>query len=257
MTYSLAGKTAIVTGAASGMGLATVKALLEAGAAVVAADVSETGLASLPQGPRLVLAQCDVTVVEDVRNLVERAVEEFGALNVVCNSAGIYQEESFVDADDVWQRTMDINLNGVVNVCRAAIPALKQAGGGSIVNWASGAAFTASPNFAAYCVSKAAVVMLTKCIAVEYAPYGIRANAVAPGYVDTPMIARAASNYGSEAAWLESITRVQPLGIGTPDAIADVAIFLASDASRHMTGSVVVVDGGALARTSSLAPPQL
>lgn len=256
MMYSLEGKTAIVTGAASGMGRATVMALLDAGAAVLAGDVNEAGLASLPSNSRLVVAHCDVTVAEDVQGFVERAVGEFGALNVVCNSAGICKEEPFVDASEVWKRTMEINLDGVVNVCRSAIPALKQAGGGSIVNWASNSAFIASPDLAAYCVSKAAVLMLTKCIAVDHAADGIRANAVCPGHTDTPMMDRVASTYSSRAAWLESVTGVQPLGLGTPESIADVAVFLASDASRHMTGSAVLVDGGSLARSASLMPPQ-
>lgn len=254
MKHSLEGKTAIVTGAASGMGRTTVMALLDAGAAVVAGDVSEDGLTTLPSHPRLVVARCNVAVVEDVQSLVDRAIGEFGALNIVCNSAGIYKEESFIDASEMWDRTMEINLNGTANVCRSAIPALKRAGGGSIVNWASTSAFRASPDLAAYCVSKAAVLMLTKCIAVDYAADGIRANAICPGYVDTPMIASAASTYDNEAEWLENVTRVQPLGLGSPESIADVAVFLASDASRHMTGSAVVVDGGSLARSSSLMP---
>lgn len=252
--YSLDGKTAIVTGAASGMGRATVLALLEAGASVVAGDVSDTGLAALPPHPRLVVERCDVTNAQDVQRLVARAVSEFGALHIVCNSAGISQPESIVGASDIWQRTMDINLNGVLNVCKFAIPALQQAGGGSIVNWASGSAFTASPNLAAYCVSKAAVLMLTKCIAVDHAADGIRANAICPGWVDTPMAGGLSDAYGSKEEWLESVSRVQPLGLGTPESIADVAVFLASDASRHMTGSSVMVDGGGTAQSSSLRP---
>jgi NAD(P)-dependent dehydrogenase (short-subunit alcohol dehydrogenase family) len=254
--YSLEGKTAIVTGAGSGMGRATVLALLEAGAAVVAGDVNETGLASLPSSSKLAVSRCDVTDSADAQNLVELAVTRFGALNLVYNVAGICLEEPFVEAGKIWQRTMDINLNGVANVCRSAIPALKQAGGGSIVNWASINAFEAAPELSAYCVSKAAVMMLTRCIAVDYAADGIRANAICPGHVGTPMMERVASTYSSEEEWLESVVGIQPLGLGTAEEIADVAVFLGSNASRHMTGSAVMVDGGQLARSSSLIPPQ-
>lgn len=134
MAYPLEGKTAIVTGGASGMGRAAALALLDAGASVVAADVTKEGLASLPESPRLSTIICDVTNAEDVAATVDLAQKRFGTLNIVCNAAGICKEESFVDADEIWKRTININLNGTVNVCRAAIPALKLAGGGSIIN---------------------------------------------------------------------------------------------------------------------------
>jgi NAD(P)-dependent dehydrogenase (short-subunit alcohol dehydrogenase family) len=255
MQDSLGGKTAIVTGAASGMGRATVLALLDAGAAVVAGDVDKHGLCSLPPHPRLAVVPCDVTAIEDVERLVERAVTEFGALHVVCNAAGVCKEEPLVEASVIWNLTLDVNLNGVMNVCKAAIPALKQAGGGSIVNWGSTNSFEALPELAAYCASKAAVILLTKCIAVEHAKDGIRANSICPGWVDTPMVTRVAATYGSDAAWRTSVEKVQPLGLGTPESVADVAVFLASDASRQMTGSEVVVDGGWLAKSPTLTPP--
>ncbi len=247
MTHSLEGKTAIVTGAASGMGRATVAALLDAGAAVVAGDVNEAGLAGLPSNPKLVADRCDVAVAEDVQGLVARAVGEFGGLNVVCNCAGIHERESVVDASEVWQRTMDINLTGVLHGCKFAIPALKQAGGGSIVNWASVSAFRAERENPAYSVSKAAVLMLTKCVAVEHAADGIRANALCPGWVDTPMVRGFELFESGETVALEKIAEEQPLGLGTPEAIADVAVFLSSDASRLMTGSAVLADGGLMA----------
>lgn len=257
MTHSLGGKTAIVTGAASGMGRAATLALLEAGASVLALDVTEAALATLPTGPRLITSTCDVRDQDAVAAAVELAEKTFGALDIVCNAAGICTEEGFIDADVVWQRTLDINLNGTVNVCRAAIPALKRAGGGSIVNWGSINSFVASPELSAYSVSKAAVHMLSMSIAVEFARDGIRANTVCPGHTATPMMERVARTYPSEEAWKQSVAAIQPLGLGTPDSIADVVVFLASDASRVMTGSAVMTDGGQAARAASVAPPAL
>ncbi|WP_109212221.1 MULTISPECIES: SDR family NAD(P)-dependent oxidoreductase [Microbacterium] len=251
----LAGKVAVVTGAGSGMGRATALALLDAGAAVVVADRDPSALASLPSGDRLVRHTCDVRDPADTARFVERATSEFGELHAVFNAAGICREELLLDAGDMWTATMDVNVTGVLNVVRAAIPALKAAGGGVIVNWASNSALRASPALSAYCVSKAAVVMLTKCIAVEHAADGIRANVISPGYVDTPMIRAQAASYPSVDEWHQSVAVLQPLGIGSAESVADVAVFLASDASRHMTGSVVTVDGGAIARAPGIRPP--
>lgn len=251
----LEGKTALVTGAASGMGRATVLAMLEAGASVVAADVTEAGLASLPGNPRLTTTICDVTDVAGAAAAVELAESTYGALDVLANAAGICLEEPFGGVDVVWQRTMNINLNGTVNMCRAAIPALKRAGGGSIINWGSINSFVATPELAAYSISKAAVHMLSQSLAVEFAADGIRANTVCPGHTATPMMDRVARTYSSEAAWHQVVSAIQPLGLGTAESVADVVVFLASDASRIMTGSAVMTDGGQAARSASVAPP--
>lgn len=255
MAALLEGKTAIVTGAASGMGRATVLGLLAEGASVLAADVTEAGLASLPSSPKLATVRCDVTDTADVKAAVALAESQFGTLDVVCNAAGICTEEAFGEVDDVWHRTLNINLNGTVNMCRAAIPALKRAGGGSIINWGSINSFVATPELSAYSISKAAVHMLSMSLAVEFAPDGIRANTVCPGHTATPMMERVARTYPSEAAWQQAVTAIQPLGLGTPDAVADVVVFLASDASRIITGSAVMTDGGQAARSASVAPP--
>lgn len=254
MSQSLQGKTAIVTGATSGMGRAAALALRDAGANVVASGRSADGLAGLPTDPRFIAMRVDVTDKADAQALVDRAVAEFGSLDIVLNAAGVAQEGSFVD-DEGWDRTIDINLNGVVNVCRAAIPALRTAGGGSIVNWGSTNSFEGSADFSAYCVSKAAVLMLTKCLAIDHAPDNIRVNALCPGYVDTPMLDRHADNYSSRDEWLDSVAAAQPLGLASPESVADVAVFLASDASRVMTGSAVMADGGWTARAASVHPP--
>lgn len=255
MAEPLEGKVAVVTGAASGMGYATVVAMLDAGASVIAADISEQGLSSLAPHERLVTVRCDVTSRDDVQNVMAAAREAFGGVDVLCTSAGICQPESILDSGAVWARTMDINVNGTLHACQAAIPRMRERGGGSIVTWASTNAFQATPNLAAYNVSKAAVLMLTKSIAVDHAIDGIRANAICPGWVRTPMAGDLAKAYGSEEAWLASIAKTQPLGLTSPNSVAATAVFLASDASSMMTGSAVMVDGGLTAKSASTSPP--
>lgn len=255
MTYDLTGKTAIVTGATSGMGNAAALALRDAGANVVASGRNHDALALLPAGAGFVVMRVDVTSREDAHTLVERAVVDFGGLDIVFNAAGMATEGSFIDDEEVWDRILDTNLNGVVNVCRAALPALQQRGGGSIVNWASTNSFESAPQFSAYSVSKAAVLALSQALAIDYAPDGIRVHALCPGYVDTPLLDRHAQHYPSREAWLASVAAAQPLGMASPESIADVAVFLASAASRVMTGSAVLADGGWLAKAASVAPP--
>lgn len=222
----------------------------------MAADMNEAALASLPPHSRLACQSCDVRIEADVARLVGRASATFGGVDFVFNAAGVCRAERLVDDGGVWTDTLDINVGGLLNVVRAVIPEMRSRGGGSIVNWGSNSAFRASPDLSAYCVSKAAVVMLTKCIATEHAVDGIRANVISPGYVETPMIAAQAETYGSVRNWRESVATVQPLGIGTAEAVADVAVFLVSESARHMTGSVVTVDGGGIAAAPSIHPPK-
>ncbi|WP_109212219.1 MULTISPECIES: SDR family oxidoreductase [Microbacterium] len=255
MTYSLNGKTAIVTGATSGMGHAAAIALRDAGANVVAGGRNREALAALPTDERFVTMRADVTDENDASALVDRAISEFGALDIVFNVAGVAKEGSFLEDRDIWDQTLNTNFHGVVNVCRAAIPALQRAGGGSIVNWASTNSFESAPQFSAYAVSKAAVLMLSKALAIDYAPDNIRVHALCPGYVDTPLLERHAQHYRTRESWLDSVAAAQPLGMASPESVADVAVFLASDASRIMTGSAVLADGGWLARAASVAPP--
>ncbi|MGP6176254.1 SDR family NAD(P)-dependent oxidoreductase [Microbacterium sp. A196] len=249
------GKVALVTGAGSGMGRATALALLEKGASVVALDVDEGGLLALGSHDRLVTVRCDVTDRDDVVAAAALAIATFGGIDILCASAGICRPESVVDAGAVWTATMNVNVKGTLNACQAVIPHMRARGGGSIVTWASTNAFQATPNLAAYNVSKAAVLMLTKSIAVDHAVDGIRANALCPGWVRTPMAGDLAEAYGSEEAWLASIARTQPLGLATAEAVARAAVFLASDASSMMTGSAVMVDGGLTAKSASTSPP--
>lgn len=240
----LEGKTAIVTGAASGQGLAAVRALVSHGANVMAADVDEAGLEVLAKEyERIGTQRCDVSKAADVERLVGAAEERFGAVHAMLNCAGFLRAASVVDTtDDMLNRIIDVNLKGVFYGCKYVIPALQRAGGGSIVNWGSVNSTVAEPDIAAYSASKGAVLMITKSVAVEYAKDNIRANCLCPGGVRTPMVA---GFFDDEFLKDEQAQRAyQPLGLISPEEVADVAVFLVSDESRKMTGSSVMVDAG-------------
>jgi len=240
----LEGKTAIVTGAASGQGLATVRALVQQGASVMAADIDETGLQRLAKEHQRIATQlCDMSKPAEVQKLVMAAEETFGEVNALLNCAGYLRAASVLETtEDILNRIIDINLKGVFYGCKYAIPALQRAGGGSIVNWGSVNSMVAEPDIAAYSASKGAVLMITKSVAVEYAKDNIRANCLCPGGVRTPMVA---DFFDDEFLKDEQAQRAyQPLGLIDPEEVADVAVFLVSDESRKMTGSAVVVDAG-------------
>jgi len=240
----LEGKTAIVTGAASGQGLATVQALVQQGASVMAADIDETGLQRLAKEHQRIATQlCDMSKPAEVQKLVMAAEETFGEVNALLNCAGYLRAASVLETtEDILNRIIDINLKGVFYGCKYAIPALQRAGGGSIVNWGSVNSMVAEPDIAAYSASKGAVLMITKSVAVEYAKDNIRANCLCPGGVRTPMVA---DFFDDEFLKDEQAQRAyQPLGLIDPEEVADVAVFLVSDESRKMTGSAVVVDAG-------------
>ena len=245
MGVRLEGKTAIVTGAASGQGLATVRALVGEGASVMAADIDEVGLERLSiESGQITTQRCDVSKAVEVERLVATAEQTYGAVHALLNCAGYLRAASVLETDDdVLDRIIDINLKGVFYGCKYAIPALQRAGGGSIVNWGSVNSLVAEPDIAAYSASKGAVLMLTKSVAVEYARDNIRANCLCPGGVLTPMVA----GFFDEGFLKDEQAQraYQPLGLISPEEVADVvAVFLVSDDSRKMTGSAVMVDAG-------------
>ncbi|MGW9415842.1 SDR family NAD(P)-dependent oxidoreductase [Arthrobacter cupressi] len=240
----LEGKTAIVTGAASGQGLATVRALVRHGANVMAADIDDAGLEDLArENDRIAIQRCDVSKPADVERLVDAAEQQFGAVHAMLNCAGFLRAASVLETtEDMLDRIVDINLKGVFYGCKYVIPALQRAGGGSIVNWGSVNSMVAEPDIAAYSASKGAVLMITKSVAVEYAKDNIRANCLCPGGVRTPMVeAFFDDNFLNDE---QAQRAYQPLGLIVPEEVADVAVFLVSDDSRKMTGSAVVVDAG-------------
>ncbi|AUA16487.1 glucose 1-dehydrogenase [Streptomyces sp. SID8382] len=240
----LNGKVAIITGAGSGQGRAAALALATEGARVVAADVNESGLAELASmEERIVTRRCDVSHADEVESLVAMTEERFGALHIMLNCAGYLRAAPLLETtEEMLDAVIGVNLKGVFYGCKFAVPAMQRAGGGSIVNWGSVNSMVAEPDLSAYTATKGAVLMITKSVAIEFAKDDIRANCICPGAVRTPMV----ESFFDEGFFEDDAAqrKYQPLGFGTPEQIADVAVFLASDESRLMTGSAVVVDGG-------------
>jgi NAD(P)-dependent dehydrogenase (short-subunit alcohol dehydrogenase family) len=247
-----AGKVALVTGGASGIGRASAERLAAAGADVVIADLDEAGGATTlaaveAMGQRAAFVRTDVAQPADVQAMVAVAVDVFGRLDLAVNSAGspgTYAPFTDQTIDD-WTRTLAINLTGTFLSMQAEIPALLDAGGGSIVNVASAAGLMGFPHLPAYVASKHGVVGLTKSVALEYARQGVRVNAVCPGSIRTQMLSGFVD--GDEQA-LEGMGKMQPIGrLGTPEEVAEAIVWLCSDAASFVTGHAMAVDGGVLA----------
>ncbi len=239
------GKVALVTGAASGIGRATVVRLSEEGATVVAADVDRDGLASLQAvapGPVQVVPT-DVSDPDQVTTLVAAAADE-GHLDVVCNIAGILRFGNLADTTlDEWNRILAVNLTGTFLVCQAAMPHLLEVGG-NIVNVASTAALSGHPWTAAYSASKGGILAFSKGLAIEFGRQGVRTNIVAPGSVETPIQNEFAFPEGADRSLIHRIMAFdKPRG---PEHVASVIAFAASDDAAHMCGSVLRCDGGTL-----------
>jgi NAD(P)-dependent dehydrogenase (short-subunit alcohol dehydrogenase family) len=242
MAGRLEGKVAVITGAGSGMGAAMVERFCKEGAKVIAADISgQQNDVAKAVGAACFPVQIDVAKSADVQMALNKAVEKFGRLDIICNNAGIdgalgktgeYPEEEF---DRIWQ----INGRGPFLGMRYGIPLLLKFGGGTIVNTVSIASLVAFPQMPAYCAAKGAVLMLTKSAAVEYAAQGIRVNAICPGTVKTAL------SMGMPAEYIDMALKAMPMQrIGQPSEIADVALFLASAESSFITGTMIVADGG-------------
>ncbi len=247
----LAGKRAVVTGAASGIGLATLRLFVEEGARVAAADLNDGALqrAIAPLNGRATGLSFDVSSKDAVEGVIAASVNWLGGLDIVVNCAGVggvgNPARLAEMPDETWQKTLETNLVGTFLVTRACIPHLLAAGGGAIVNLASTYAIVAGPQLAAYAASKGGIVQLTKTVAVDYARDGIRANALAPGFVDTPMLrADIAKEADSDAALSSILARIPQNELMSAEQVARVILFLASDDARVITGSLVIADGG-------------
>jgi NAD(P)-dependent dehydrogenase (short-subunit alcohol dehydrogenase family) len=250
----LEGKRALISGGASGIGRAAAFAFVEHGAAVVLADSrTEQGEALAGElrrrGGRAFFQSCDVGRLKDCRRTVERAAAELGGLDVLVNSAGVILRRTVVELEEEdWDRVMDVNAKSVYLMCRFAIPVMEQGGGGSIVNLASGWGLVGGPRAAAYCASKGAVVQLTRAMAIDCGPLGIRVNCVCPGDTRTAMLKDEAQQLGEQEADFLAAAARRPLGrVGTPEEIAEAIVFLASDRASYVSGTALVVDGGGLA----------
>ena len=259
--YSLAGRVAIVTGGASGIGRATCLALSRAGASVVVADLNQDGATKVAgeivgQGGRAHAQKVDLGDEGSISAMVEAAIQKFGGLDILHNNAAD-SDPALMAADgpivdlttEVWDRNMRINLRGPMLGCKYAIPHMIRRGGGSIINTSSASGLTGDMVRAAYAASKAGLGSLTQNVAVQYGKHGIRCNAVAPGVIATPALE---ANVPKAAVEVYIENTLTPR-LGRPEDIAAVVVFLASDAAAFITGQVLSVDGGILAHHTAMA----
>jgi NAD(P)-dependent dehydrogenase (short-subunit alcohol dehydrogenase family) len=255
----LDGKVCFVTGGASGMGRVAAAMFCAEGARVAVADVNAEACETAAVAARKEVAghgdafavPCDVTRDADVQKAIAATVERYGELHVLYNNAGIMMAEdgSVVDTEEwVWDRTLAVNLKGIYLCCKHGIPEMIRSGGGSVINIASFVALVGcSVPQDAYTASKGAVIALTKSLAVQFGPKGVRANAICPGPIETPFIASVAREWGGgdiEKGRAEMSESVPMHRLGDPDEVAGLVCWLLSDQASYMTGAIIPIDGG-------------
>jgi 2-keto-3-deoxy-L-fuconate dehydrogenase len=235
----LANKTALVTAAAQGIGRATAELFAREGARVIATDIDAGKLSEL-QGVEA--RRLDVRSADAITALAA----ELGAVDVIFNCAGIVHAGTILECDDnAWSTSVDLNVTPMYRIIRAFLPKMLDAGGGSIINMSSIASFKAVPNRFAYTATKAAIIGLTKSVAVDFVARGIRCNAICPGTVDTPSLHQRMAATGDYEAARKAFIARQPMGrLGTAEEIALFALYLASDESKFVTGQTHTIDGG-------------
>src|SRR5580700_1765013 len=250
----LSERVAVITGAASGIGRATAFLFAREGAAIVMADSNadageRTAHEIRSLGGRVFFEHMDVTQEADCRRVADRAQRELGKIDILFNNAGIIRRATVLDlSEEDWDRVMAVNVKSIYLLSREVIPQMQKAGGGTIINTASGWGVAGGSRAAAYCASKGAVVLLTKAMAIDHGPQKIRVNCICPGDTDTGMLREEAQQLGEENSHFLAESAKRPLGrVGTPEEIAQAALYLASDASSFVTGTALVVDGGGLA----------
>ncbi|MFA9454885.1 MAG: SDR family NAD(P)-dependent oxidoreductase [Candidatus Aminicenantaceae bacterium] len=250
----LTGKVAVVTGAASGIGLASSALLAEAGAALALLDVvSEKGQEAAKSirdaSSTAAFFQCDVSKESDCRRAVEEVVTKYGRIDILFNNAGvIVRKDAVVLAEAEWDHALDVTLKGVYLMSRFVIPHMVKGGGGSIINTGSGWSLKGGPKAASYCAAKGGVLNLTRAMAIDHGPQNIRVNCVCPGDIDTPLLRDEAIQLGQPWEEFAREAADRPLGrFGTPEDVARAVLFFAGDLSPWVTGAFLVVDGGGLA----------
>jgi NAD(P)-dependent dehydrogenase (short-subunit alcohol dehydrogenase family) len=250
----LAGKVAVITGGASGIGRATALVFAREGASIIVADLKpDAGNRVIEEivqcGGRAIFEMVDVTRAADCHRVVEGAIREFGRIDILFNNAGIIRRATVLDlTEEDWDRVMAVNVKAIYLLSREVIPHMQKAGGGTIINTASGWGLTGGAKAAVYCASKGAVVLLTKAMAIDHGAQNIRVNCICPGDTDTAMLREEAQQLGEDSGHFLAESAKRPLGrLGTPEEIAQAALYLATDASSFVTGTALVVDGGGLA----------
>lgn len=245
------GRAFLVTGGASGIGLAVARLALQRGAQVCILDRDEASLARATSefgelGAAPITLACDVADAAQVNAAVAAAAKRMGKLDAVVNGAGIDHLEPLERiTDEAWARTLAVNLTGPMLMCRAAVPHLRRAGGGTIVNIASAAGLAPLAHRSAYCATKAGLIMFGKALALELAADGIRVNAVCPGAVDTPLFRTSYEGTADPAAALEAIRGRYALHrVARPEELAEAVLYLSGPASSYVTGTAHAVDGG-------------
>lgn len=252
--FSLEGKVAMITGAASGIGLATAKRLAEMGASIALVDINEPkgkeGAEEIKSlGRKAEFFRCDVTSDSDCKKTTENVYQEFGKIDILFNNAGVIRRKNIVElSEEEWDLVLNVNLKAIYLLSRHVIPHMIDDGGGCIINTGSGWGLKGGPNAAAYCAAKGGTVNLTRAMAIDHGKQGIRVNCVCPGDTDTELLHDEAVQLGLDDNEFMKAAADRPLHrAGLPEDIANAVLYFASDMSSWVTGSVLVVDGGGLA----------
>lgn len=247
----LAGRVAVVTGGCGGIGQAICTRFVKEGGKVYAADIADGGFG---EGEAIAFHHTDVTSEGSVAGLMAAVADKDGKLDVLVNAAGIEIEKTIEETSlEDWNRIFAINVTGMFLTSKHALPLMRKAGGGSIVNFGSYDGFIADPSLAAYCATKGAVHALTRAMACDHGPENIRVNAVCPGYIDTPMLQSFFGGAGDIESLKSEVRHIHPVRrYGTPEDVANLVNWLAGDEARYASGQLWVLDGGLTAQVQQM-----